>query len=78
MVSEAVEAYAKLAKQRGLTLVQLALGYVASRWFLGASIIGATSMAQLKEDIAAGQLKLDAEVLQEIAQIQMRYPNPAA
>jgi aryl-alcohol dehydrogenase (NADP+) len=78
MVSEAVEAYAKLAKQRGLTLVQLALGYVASRWFLGASIIGATSMAQLKEDIAAGQLKLDAEVLQDIAQIQMRYPNPAA
>jgi len=78
MVSEAVEAYAKLAKQCGLTLVQLALGYVASRWFLGASIIGATSMAQLKEDIAAGQLKLDAEVLQEIAQIQMRYPNPAA
>ena len=78
MVSEAVEAYATLAKRRGITLVQLALGYVASRWFLGASIIGATSMAQLKEDIAAAQLKLDAETLEEIRQIQARYPNPAA
>jgi aryl-alcohol dehydrogenase (NADP+) len=78
VVPEAVEAYAKLAKQRGITLVQLALGYVASRWFLGSSIIGATSMAQLKEDVAGAQLTLDAETLEEIRKIQLRYPNPAA
>jgi aryl-alcohol dehydrogenase-like predicted oxidoreductase len=78
MVSDAVDAYAMLAKRRGMTLVQLALGYVASRWFLGASIIGATSMAQLKEDIAAAQSTLDAETLEDIRQIQLRYPNPAA
>ncbi len=77
-VAEAVEAYAALAKRRGLTLVQLALGYVSSRWFLGASIIGATTMAQLEEDIAAAQLDLDAETLAEIRRIQARYPNPAA
>jgi aryl-alcohol dehydrogenase-like predicted oxidoreductase len=77
MVSDAVDAYAMLAKRRGMTLVQLALGYVASRWFLGASIIGATSMAQLKEDIAAAQSTLDAGMLQEIREIQLRYPNPA-
>jgi len=78
MVSEAVDAYAMLAKRRGLTLVQLALGYVASRWFLGASIIGATSMAQLKEDIAAAQITLDAQTLEDIRDIQLRFPNPAA
>ena len=77
MVPEAVEAYAALAKRRSITLVQLALGYVASRWFLGSSIIGATSMAQLHEDIAAAQFTLDAQTLQEIRQIQERYPNPA-
>jgi aryl-alcohol dehydrogenase-like predicted oxidoreductase len=77
MVAEAVEAYSALAKQRKISLVQLALGYVASRWFLGASIIGATSMAQLKEDIAAAQVPLDAETLEEIRRIQLRYPNPA-
>ena len=78
MVSEAVDAYAALAKRRRMTLVQLALGYVASRWFLGASIIGATTMTQLKEDIAAAQFALDADALDEIRQIQLRYPNPAA
>jgi aryl-alcohol dehydrogenase-like predicted oxidoreductase len=78
MVAEAVEAYAALAKQCGLTLVQLALGYVASRWFLGSSIIGATTLAQLEEDIAAAQLVLDADTLTEIRAIQARYPNPGA
>jgi aryl-alcohol dehydrogenase (NADP+) len=78
MVSEAVDGYAMLARRRGITLVQLALGYVASRWFLGASIVGATSMAQLEEDIAAAQFTLDAETLEEIRRIQVRFPNPAA
>ena len=36
IVHEAVEAYAALAKRRGISLVQLALGYVRSRWYLGA------------------------------------------
>jgi aryl-alcohol dehydrogenase (NADP+) len=58
-------------------LVQLALGYVASRWFVGSSIIGATTMKQLKEDIAAAQLKLDEDTLKAISELQGRYPNPA-
>jgi aryl-alcohol dehydrogenase (NADP+) len=78
MVSEAVDAYASLAQRRGLTLVQLALGYVSSRWFMGASIIGATTMAQLKENIAAAQFVPDKETLDAIKEIQLRYPNPAA
>ena len=77
MVGEAVAAYAALAKSRGISLVQLALGYVKSRWFLGASIIGATSTAQLQEDIAAAQFELDAATLADIAAIQLRFPNPA-
>ena len=77
IVHEAVDAYAALAQRRGLTLVQLALGYVKSRWFLGASIVGATSMPQLIEDIAAAQFELDADTLAEIAAVQIRFPNPA-
>ncbi|HTS21181.1 MAG TPA: aldo/keto reductase [Casimicrobiaceae bacterium] len=78
MVAEAIEAYIALARKHGISPVQLALGYVRSRWFLGASIIGATSMAQLEEDIAAAQFELDAGTLADIAAIQQRYPNPAA
>lgn len=78
IVQEAIDAYAKLAQRRGLTLVQLALGYVQSRWHVGATIIGATTMDQLAEDIEAAQIELDAPTLAEIAVIQTHYPNPAA
>jgi aryl-alcohol dehydrogenase-like predicted oxidoreductase len=77
MVFEAIDAYTQLAKRRGLSPVQLALGYVKSRWFVGASIIGATTMAQLEEDVAGAQVELDAETLAEVVALQARYPNPA-
>jgi aryl-alcohol dehydrogenase-like predicted oxidoreductase len=77
MVDEAIAAYAALARSRGISPVQLALGYVRSRWYLGAMLVGATTLAQLVEDIAAAQFELDAETLQDIAVIQARYPNPA-
>jgi aryl-alcohol dehydrogenase-like predicted oxidoreductase len=77
LVREAVAAYATVARERGVTLVQLALGYVKSRWFVGATLIGATTMAQLTEDIAAAQFTLDAETLAAIAAVQLRYPGPA-
>jgi aryl-alcohol dehydrogenase-like predicted oxidoreductase len=77
IVHEASAAYAALARERGISLVQLALGYVKSRWYLGAMIIGATNMAQLEENIAAGQFELDGPTLADIAALQIRYPNPA-
>jgi aryl-alcohol dehydrogenase-like predicted oxidoreductase len=45
---------------------------------MGASLVGATTMAQLEENIAAAQCELDADTLAEIAKLQIRYPNPAA
>jgi len=77
IVHEAVEAYAELAQRRGISLMQLALGYVKSRWYLGAMLVGATTIAQLEEDIAGAQCELDAGTLADIARIQVRFPNPA-
>jgi aryl-alcohol dehydrogenase-like predicted oxidoreductase len=77
LVAEAVDAYADVAKEHRLSLVQLALGYVKSRWFTGSTIIGATSLAQLREDIDAAQVALDAAALAAIETVQLRYPNPA-
>ena len=77
IVDQAIEAYAAVAKKCGVSLVQLGLGYVKSRWHLGAMIIGATSMAQLEEDVAAAQFELSADMLAEIAAVQVRFPNPA-
>jgi aryl-alcohol dehydrogenase-like predicted oxidoreductase len=78
VVEEVAAAYAALARERGLTPVELALGYVKSRWYLGAMIVGATSVAQLDEDIAAASTLLDAGTLAAVAQLQERFPSPAA
>ena len=68
---------AEVAKAHGLSLTELALGYVRSRWYVGSTIIGATTMSQLEENIAAARVTLDADTLAAIAAVQLRYPNPA-
>ncbi len=77
IVSEAIAEFADVARDCDLTLTQLALGYVKSRWYLGASIIGATSVTQLAENIDAAQLVLDAATLEAIARVHIRFPNPS-
>ena len=78
LVFEACEAYEAVAKKHKLTLVQLAFGWLRTRWYVGATIIGATSIAQLDEDIdACTRTELDAAVMADIAAVQLRYPNPS-
>jgi aryl-alcohol dehydrogenase-like predicted oxidoreductase len=76
-VVPAVTAYAALAKRHGLTLTQLALGFVRSRWFVSSSIIGASSLAQLQETLPATRAPIAAELLAEIDAIHLRFTNPA-
>lgn len=76
-VAPACAAYAALARRNGLSPARLALAFVYHRWFVTSTIIGATSMAQLEENLDAWQRPLSAEVLAEIEQIHLRYMNPA-
>ena len=76
-VQPAVAAYAELAQAHGLTPVQLALGFVAARPFVASTIIGATTLEQLREDVAACEVPLADEVLQRIEALHLRYCNPA-
>ncbi|CAA0080532.1 Protein tas [Zhongshania aliphaticivorans] len=73
----ATEEYALLAERHGLSLAQMALAFVTSRDFLSSNIIGATTMAQLKENIDSAELVLSDEVLKGISDIHRRIPNPA-
>lgn len=75
--SPAVAAYAQLARQHGLTPAQLALGFVYNRWCVDSTIIGATTMDQLRENLAAAQLVLTEDVRAGIEQIYLQFPNPA-
>ena len=72
----AVKEYAALARANGLAPAQMALAWCYSRWFTGSTIIGATTLAQLKENIDAEQLTLSDEVVRAIDEIHARYTNP--
>lgn len=76
-VAPAVAAYAELARSHGLTPTQLALGFVRSRWFVASTIIGASSLAQLKETLPATLTPMHADLLAAIDAIHLRYTNPA-
>jgi aryl-alcohol dehydrogenase-like predicted oxidoreductase len=76
-VTPASKAYAELARAHGLTPTQLALSFVYHRWFVTSTIIGATNMVQLKENIAAWDTQLSTEVMLEIEDLHLRMMNPA-
>ena len=73
---EAIEAYYEIAKKYNLTLTQLTLAYVYQFNGVTSSIIGATSMEQLKEDISAYYVTLSDEIMEEINLVIQRYPVP--
>lgn len=73
----ATRQYVDLANQHGLNPVQMALAYVNSRKFLTSTIIGATSMQQLEENIASIDVELSDSVLQGIERIHEQIPNPS-
>lgn len=76
-VVAACEAYVQLARANNLTPTQLALSFVMHRWCVASTIVGATSMAQLQENVATYQVKLSPETLKEIDAIHLRFTNPA-
>ncbi|OTG73900.1 NADP(H)-dependent aldo-keto reductase [Acinetobacter terrae] len=73
----ATEQYAQLAERHGLTLTQLSLAFIKQQFFVTSTIIGATNLDQLKENIQAFEIDLSAEVLQGIEDIHRQQPNPA-
>ena len=73
---KAVAEYKKIAEQNGMTASQLALAWCDQVDGVTSTIIGATSMAQLKEDIDAFAIELSEEVLQQVAEVQQQYPAP--
>ena len=74
---EAASAYYELARENGMSLAQMALAFVNSRPFVTSNIIGATTMQQLRENIASIDITLSDSIIQGIEAIQDRIPNPA-
>ena len=75
--SKATILYAKIAQENGLTLTQMALAFIRQQFFATSTIIGATSLKQLQENIQTSQITLTQNVIDAINQVQELYPNPS-
>jgi aryl-alcohol dehydrogenase-like predicted oxidoreductase len=73
----ATSAYVELAKRHALSPTQLALAFVNSRPFTASTLIGATTLTQLEENIGSVDVKLSDEILAEIDVLHQAQPNPA-
>ena len=70
--------YQTLAEESGLTLTDLSLRFVRDRDFVCSSIIGATTISQLEENLKAyTQPPLGKDVDDEIERIYRKYRDPA-
>jgi aryl-alcohol dehydrogenase-like predicted oxidoreductase len=72
----AIRKYLALAREFGLDPAQMALAFVNSRPFVTSNIIGATSMEQLKTDIASIDVTITPELEKRINAIHVEHCNP--
>jgi aryl-alcohol dehydrogenase-like predicted oxidoreductase len=73
---EAVRLYLDIAQKHGLDPAQMAIAFVNRQPFLTSTIIGATTLEQLKTDMAAAGLKLSDEVVSAINAVHALISNP--
>ncbi len=71
----ATEHYESIANKHGLTLPEMCLSFIQSQPFVTSTIIGASTMEQLREDIATADQKLSPDVLKDIEEVHEKMPN---
>lgn len=76
-VQPAIKAYADLAHKYDMSPATLALSFVYRQKFAVSTIIGATSLMQLEENIEAWNHPLSEEIIEEVENIHLIYMNPA-
>jgi len=72
---KALARYLDIAKQHQLDPAQMALAFCTSRPFMASTIIGATTMEQLKINVGAADMTLSDDVVKAIAGVYRDYPN---
>ena len=74
---EATKRYRDIAQANGMSLTQMALAFIIQKPFVTSTIIGATSLEQLKENIDSYSITLSEDVLKAIDEVHNDIPNPA-
>ncbi len=75
-VVEATKRYMKIAKDNGMTVTQLALAWCYTRSFVASTIIGATSVEQLKSNIDAYTIRLSEDVVNAVNEVHLEFTDP--
>jgi len=75
--TEATRLYQEVANKNGLSLTELALAFIEQQPFVTSTIIGATTVQQLKENIDTIKVSLSEEILKEIDAVHAVIPDPA-
>ncbi len=78
MVHDAVKKYVAVAKKHKVTPSQLALMWVDQFPWVSSTIIGATTMKQLKENIDAFDKRVSKAFLEDVDAVLRAYPIPYA
>lgn len=73
----AIAEYVALAKKHGLDPSQMALAFVRQQPFVASTLLGATSVEQLKINLDSLDVILDEDVLQALEEIHTRFTIPA-
>ena len=73
---DAIAGYVALARELGVTPVQLALKFVDTRAWTTSTIIGASNAAQLAEDLAAFDIGWSDEMEKRVNAIHAAHPDP--
>jgi aryl-alcohol dehydrogenase-like predicted oxidoreductase len=76
IAERATASYVAIARQHGLDPAQMALEFVNRQRFLTSNLIGATTMEQLKTNLASAAIQLSEEVVEAIEAAHRTQPNP--
>ncbi|NIF34084.1 NADP(H)-dependent aldo-keto reductase [Enterobacter sp. Cy-643] len=74
---KAVAAYVEIAQRHNLDPAQMALAFVRRQPFVASTLLGATTLEQLKTNLESLHLTLSEEVIEEIEAVHRIYTYPA-
>ncbi|QYM92077.1 NADP(H)-dependent aldo-keto reductase [Dickeya zeae] len=74
---QAIAEYVALANKHGLDPAQMALAFVRQQPFVASTLLGATTLEQLKTNLDSLNLTLGEEILTELEAIHRRFTIPA-
>ena len=74
--TDAIKKYIDIANEYHINPVLMALAFVNRQEFVISSIIGATTLEQLKQNCDSINTEIPHEAMQKIQQVHMTHPNP--